>query len=242
MMLQEWDWAGAEQHFLKALELSPSHAQIRHDYAHFLLATGRQSESLQQTEAALALDPANPMLISCLGWHSLFDRRNEQAMSYATEANALMPDQWAHVILGWALLGQDKPDEALEAFREAARLSASAFNRAALGYALAVTGRTVEARQIAAELLERAEDEYVSAYDVATIYAGLGDHDETFRWLRRAAEERSTFFVHLAWDLRFDRVRDDERFRRLVGGDLGLGVPLTVAVATPRRRISMAAG
>jgi serine/threonine-protein kinase len=232
MMLQEWDWAGAEQHFLRALELSPSHAQIRHDYAHFLLATGRRSESLQQTDAALALDPVNPMLISCLGWHNLFDRRHDEAISHATEAHAMMPDQWAQVILGWALLGQNAPDEALEAFREAARLSASAFNRAALGYALAVTGRTDEARKIVAELLERAEDEYVSAYDVATIYAGLGDRDETFRWLRRAAEERSTFFVHLAWDLRFDLVRDDERFRRLVNGDLGLSVPLTVAVAT----------
>jgi tetratricopeptide (TPR) repeat protein len=175
------------------------------------------------------------MLISCLGWHSLFDRRSDEAISYATEAHVMMPDQWAQVILGWGLLAQDRPDDALEAFREAARLSASAFNQAALGYALAVTGRTDEARQILTELLERAEDEYVSAYDIATIYAGLGDRDAAFMWLRRAAEERSTFFVHLAWDLRFDLVRDDERFERLVDGDLGLGVPLTVAAGTPRR-------
>jgi eukaryotic-like serine/threonine-protein kinase len=234
MMLQEWDWEGAEQHFRRALELNPSHAQIYHDYAHFLLATGRRAESLEATQAALALDPANPMLISCLGWHSLFDRRNQEAITYASEAHAMMPDQWAQVILGWALLGQGRPDEALEAFTEAARLSGGAFDRAALGYALGVTGGTEEAREVVAELLARSEDEYVSAYDIATVFAGLGDRDETFRWLRRAAEERSIFFVHLAWDLRFDLVRDDERFRTLVDGDLGLGLPLTVAAAAPR--------
>jgi eukaryotic-like serine/threonine-protein kinase len=235
MMLQEWDWQGAEERFRRALELNPSSAQIYHDYAHFLLAMGRRSESLEVTQAALALDPANPMLISCLGWHSLFDRRNDEAAAYAVEAHSMMPDQWAQVILGWALLGQNRPEEALDAFREATRLSGSAFDRAALGYALGVTGHEDEARQIVTELLARVEDEYVSAYDIATVYAGLGDRDETFRWLRRAAEERSSFFVHLAWDLRFEHVRDDERFRRLVDGDLGLRLPLTVAAAAAPR-------
>lgn len=79
-MLQEWDWAGAEKQFRRALELSPSNAQIHHDYAHFLLAQGRQRESLEETAQAVALDPANPMLTSCMGWHSLFDRRYEQAL------------------------------------------------------------------------------------------------------------------------------------------------------------------
>lgn len=231
MMLQEWDWKRAEENFRTALELGPSNAQIHHDYAHFLLAMGRQRESLEVTQTALALDPANPMLISCVGWHALFDGRNEEAIVHARESHQMMPDQWAQVVLGWALLSEGKQDEALTAFREAVRLSESAFSRAALGYALAVSGHTVEAKEVATELLARAEREYVSAYDLATIYAGLGDRDETFKWLRRAAEERSTFFVHLAWDLRFSGVRDDERFTRLVQGDLGISVPLTVAAA-----------
>ncbi len=230
-MLQEWDWDGAERHFERALELSPSHAQVHHDYAHFLLARGRQRESLEMTARAVALDPVNPMLISCLGWHSLFDSRTAEAIAYAAEAYAMMPDQWAQVVRGWALLGQNKPDSALQAFREATRLSASAFNQAALGYALAVTDRTAEARQVLAALLARADHEYVSAYDIATVYAGLGDRDETFKWLRRAAEERSTFFVHLGWDLRFAKVQDDQRYRRLLEGELGLRAPTRVVAA-----------
>jgi tetratricopeptide (TPR) repeat protein len=139
-MLQEWEWAGAEGHFLRALQLSPSQAQIYHDYAHFLLGQGRHRESLEQTAKAVALDLANPMLTSCMGWHSLFDHQYEQAISYATEAHTMMPGHWAQIVRGWALLGQGKPDSALAALREAGRLSSGALARAALAHGLAVAG------------------------------------------------------------------------------------------------------
>lgn len=235
-MLQEWDWEGAEHHFRRALELSPGDAQIRHDYAHFLLGQGRQRESAEQTREAVALDPVNPMLISCLGWHSLFDARYEEAQRFASEANALMPDHWAFVVLGWSLLGRNERDSALVAFRKARRLSDGAFTVAALGHALAITGHEAEARAAIAELSTRIEDEYVSPYDIATVYAGLGEADETFRWLRRAAEERSTFLVHLGWDSRFDRVRTDARFAALVNQELRLPLPRFTAVTAPERR------
>ena len=230
-MLQEWDWAGAEKQFRRALELSPSNAQIHHDYAHFLLAQGRQRESLEETAQAVALDPANPMLTSCMGWHSLFDRRYEQALAYAAAANAMMPDQWAQVVRGWAFLGQGRPDSALLAFREAARLSKGGFATAALADGLAAAGHTAESKRVLAELLARAESEYISPYDIATIYAGLGEGDETFKWLRRAAEERSMFIVHLGWDSRFERVRDDERYRNLIENELKLRMPVRLVGA-----------
>ena len=230
-MLQEWDWAGAEREFRRALELSPGHAQIHHDYAHFLLAQGRQRESLEETAKAVALDPANPMLTSCMGWHSLFNHEYTQALAYAAEANALMPGEWAQVVRGWALLGAGKPDSALLAFVEGTRLSPGAFAAAAYANGLAVAGHTAESRRVLARLLARAQNEYVSPYDIATVYAGLGDGDETFKWLRRAAEERSTFIVHLGWDSRFDKMRGDARYRGLVEQELKLGVPVRTAAA-----------
>lgn len=231
-MLQEWDWGGAERSFRRALELSPDHAQIRHDYAHFLLAQGRQPESLVESARALALDPVNPMLTACLGWHSLFDHRHEQAVTYASEAHTLMPDSWAQIVLGWALLGKGERDSALVALRQASQLSTSAFTMVALAHGLAVTGRVEEARGELRKLLRHLELEYVSPYDIATVYAALGDGDEMFKWLRRAAEERSSFIVHIAWDDRFERWRLDDRYRRLVEQELKLKVPVRVAVAT----------
>jgi serine/threonine-protein kinase len=231
-MLQEWDWRGAEQEFRRAIELSPGDAQIHHDYAHFLLALGRQRESLDETAKAVELDPANPMLISCMGWHSLFDHKFDQAIRFAAEANALMPAEWASIVRGWALLGEGHPDSAVVAFAEGTRLSSGSFATAALANGLAMAGRTAESKQILDQLLTREQKEYVSPYDIATVYAGLGERDEAFRWLRRAADERSTFIVHLGWDSRFNKIRSDPRYRALIEQELKLGMPVrTVASA-----------
>jgi eukaryotic-like serine/threonine-protein kinase len=237
-MLQEWDWDGAEQHFRRALELSPGNAQIRHDYAHFLLAMGKRRESWEQTRQAVALDPANPMLISCLGWHSLFDGQYEQAHGHAAEAHAMMPDHWAKVVMGWALLGQGEPDAAVAAFRQAVVLSDGAFALAALGHGLAAAGQPDEARQVLDRLLLRAEDEYVSPYDIASVYAGLDDGDAALRWLRRAADERSTFIVHLGWDSRFSNIRAHPRFAELTEREMRLPAKLLAAL-TPTDRSRM---
>ena len=234
-MLQDWDWAGAERDFQRALEISPDDAQIRHDYAHFLLGQGRRRESAEQARQAVAIDPVNPMLLSCLGWHSLFDGRYEQARRFATEANSLMPDHWAHVVLGWGFLGEGQRDSALVAFRRARALDESGFTVAALAHALAVTGHEPEARATLDTLLALADREYVSPYDVATVHAGLGEHDQAFRWLRRAADERSMFIVHVGWDSRFDRVRGDARFVDLTTRQLRLPTPQFAAVTAAER-------
>jgi TolB-like protein/Tfp pilus assembly protein PilF len=235
-MLQDWDWSGAEAQFRRALAISPGNAQIRHDYAHFLLGQGRQRESAEQTRQAVALDPVNPMLVSCLGWHSLFDARYDDAYRFATEANAMMPDQWAYVVLGWALLGRGRSDSALVAFREASRLDNRPFTLAALGYALAVTGHEKQARATLQTLLDRVDREYVSPYDIATVYAGLGDADNTFKWLQRAALERSMFIVHVGWDSRFDRVRADPRFADLTTEQLRLPKARFAVLTAAERR------
>jgi tetratricopeptide (TPR) repeat protein len=176
------------------------------------------------------------MLISCLGWHSLFDARFEESIRLASEAITMMPDHWAQVVLGWALLGQGRTEPALAAFREAVRLKEGAFTVASLGHALGVTGRHAEARRTLDVLLARMEKEYVSPYDLATVYAGLGDADGTFRWLRRAADERSLFIVHVGWDSRFDRVRGDARLADLTAREMRLPAPQFAGLTALDRR------
>ncbi|HEX5764113.1 MAG TPA: hypothetical protein VFY27_00990 [Woeseiaceae bacterium] len=53
-------------------------------------------------------------------------------------------------------------------------------------------------------------------YDISTIYAALGDVDETFSWLERALEERSQLIGWLPWDPVFDGIRSDPRYDNLV--------------------------
>jgi eukaryotic-like serine/threonine-protein kinase len=230
----DYDWAGAEQHFLKALELAPSNAQVHHDFAHFLLAMGRGAESLASSRRAVQLDPANPMLTSCLGWHSLFDQRFDESLHHATEAQQMMPSFWAQVVQGWAHAGRGEHGPAVEAMRTAVSLSPDlAFARAALAHALARQGATAQAGVLLDELVTRSQQGYVSAYDVAIVHAGLGDTDSALEWIAKAVAERSVFVVHLNWDSRLDPLREDRRFNELVQR---LGIPAPGVRPVPARR------
>jgi serine/threonine-protein kinase len=226
-----WDWVAAKREFEQALALAPSNAQVHHDYAHFLLAIGRRAESASETERARELDPANPMLTTCTGWHSLFDKQFDTSLARAKESQMMMPNFWAEIVSGWAYLGKGDGRAAVAAMRQAATLSEDLpFADAALAHALAKAGDTQAARRILDDLLKKALSGYVSAYDIAIVYAGLGDNDQAITWLRKAIGERSMFVVHMTWDARLDGLRHDPRFAELVKE---LGAPGTPLPAKP---------
>ena len=213
----DYDWPAAEKQFAQALALSPSNAQVHHDYAHFLLAMGRQAESVAESRRAVELDPANPMLTSCLGWHSLFDGQFAQSKQHAVEAQRMMPSYWALIVQGWAESGMGQGADAVTSMRAAVALAPRlGFAEAAYANALARHGQTEEARAVLARLLTQARRGYVSAYDVAVVYAGLGESDRAFEWLGKAVAERSMFVVHLTWDARLAPLHSDRRFTELV--------------------------
>ena len=70
-------------------------------------------------------------------------------------------------------------------------------------------------------LQELSAHSYVAPYNVAVIYAGLGEKDEAFDWLNRAYEDRSyTLVEYLTTDARLDSLHSDPRFdelRRRIG-------------------------
>jgi adenylate cyclase len=77
-------------------------------------------------------------------------------------------------------------------------------------------GRKDEAHRILQHLLGRSRQEYVSSYDAALIYVGLGDHDQAFSWLNQAAAERSLWLGYLKVGPQFDPLRRDQRFPDLL--------------------------
>jgi hypothetical protein len=63
----------------------------------------------------------------------------------------------------------------------------------ALGHGYAVSGNKPEARKILAKLQDPAALSYVAPYNVAVVYAGLGEDDAAFIWLERAFSQRSYY-------------------------------------------------
>jgi hypothetical protein len=78
-----------------------------------------------------------------------------------------------------------------------------------------VSGRKVEACRILAELDQR-KQRYVSPYTIATIYAGLGEKDQAFKWLEKAVEDRDIWLMNLKVDPVLKSLRYDPRFERLL--------------------------
>jgi tetratricopeptide (TPR) repeat protein len=82
--------------------------------------------------------------------------------------------------------------------------------------ALALSGRRAAALAELDRVLKLSKERYVAAYDIALIYAALADTENTFLWLERAVEDRSTLMVFLAQDSMFDAFRNDPRWAALV--------------------------
>ncbi len=57
---------------------------------------------------------------------------------------------------------------------------------------------------------------YSSAYQIATLYAALGDKDQAFHWLSTAYQERDIGLLSLKTDFLLDPIRPNPRFAELV--------------------------
>jgi len=78
--------------------------------------------------------------------------------------------------------------------------------------AYARAGRRAEALRVLDELHRRRKAGYVPTAAFLNAYLGLGDTEEAFTWLERAAEERSNMTQFLKVHPFFDPLRGDPRF------------------------------
>jgi tetratricopeptide (TPR) repeat protein len=124
----------------------------------------------------------------------------------------VLPTAHTYIAVAYLRRGEfDKAQEHLE--RAPSRAPGKVSYR---GQILALTGRRDEAVAKVEGLIDSSRQQYVAAYDIATIYAALGDVDETMLWLDRAIEDRSQLIGWLRWDPVFDGLRHDPRYAALV--------------------------
>jgi serine/threonine protein kinase/tetratricopeptide (TPR) repeat protein len=214
----DWDFAGADKEFRRALELNPNQADIHHMYAHYLMAMDRADESVAESKRAVELDPFYEYLTACLGWHKLYAHQYGQAVDQALKALKMEPDDaWAYTVLGWAYEQKSMYEPAIEALQKSVTLSPdSVMANASLGHAYGAAGKKREAEEILAKLIERSKLNYVSTYDLAVICAGLGDKAQAFQWLDKAYQEHAHYLVHVKWEPRFANLHSDPRFQDLL--------------------------
>jgi len=213
----EWNWSAAEKEFKKAIRLNPKYATVHHWYAFKLAAMGRHDDALAEMKLARELDPLALIINAEVGWAYYFGRRYDKAIEQFQKTFEMDPSFSVNrMFFGLAYIQQERFPEAISELRTAVELSGdSLLMKAILGHAYGRAGDRKAAEKIIAELTETSTG-YISAYNVALIYAGLGDRENALSWLARAVEQHDLFLAWMNVEPMFDSVRADPRFADLV--------------------------
>jgi tetratricopeptide (TPR) repeat protein len=215
----DWNWSAAEKAFKRSIELKPDYATAHEWYAiHYLIGTGRLEEAIQEMKKALELEPASLIMNTFMGATLYYAGRYDEAIDQCRRTIEMDPNfAVAHWHLGLAYEEKQNFDAAIEEFKKATSLSGgSPLMKAALGRAYAESQKKLEAEKILGELNELSKQEYVSSYEVATIYVALGDNEQGFQLLEKAYAEHSFHLVRLKRSPHFKPIRSDPRFQDLV--------------------------
>jgi TolB-like protein/Tfp pilus assembly protein PilF len=213
----DWNYPGAENEFRKAIAANPNFAPAHHWYALLLMYEGRYSESEFEFRRAIALDPLSSVLPAA------FSRMYEFAGDYnsgiqvcqqAMRGNANFA--LLHFAIGQLYLYQGRYSEAQQELEQYYTLSDHDPDALAV---LALIDARQGDRSRAKELLSKVSDPksgYSSAYDLAAIYAALGEKEQAYQSLDKAISQRSPALVQLQVDPAFAPMRSESRFQVLL--------------------------
>jgi len=213
----DWDWAGAQAEFKRAIELNPNDTNALHMYSHYLLSMGRIDESYAISTRALQHDPVSPTMQLHLGFHYLTARQYDLAISQyqkILQTDPGYPD--AHNQLAVAYRQKGMPDQSVtEYLQEQTLLGATPVQLAALKEAYARTGMRGFWLTVL-EFTEPSEQSSISPYQIASYYSILDKRDESFEWLKKAYEAHDGGLVAIKTDSDFDNLHSDPRFAELL--------------------------
>jgi TolB-like protein/Flp pilus assembly protein TadD len=215
----EWDWAGAERAFARAIALNAGYAEAHHWYAALLAASGRRDEALAENRAARLLDPLSTAMSTGLARNLYFARDFAGAAAEYARTLRMRPG-FVHAHLGLGLVAVQTGDleGAMAHYRQAHDHSRGEHpvTSAVLGHALGLVQRTSEARELLARLECEAEGRYVPPEYSAVVHLGCGEHGAALDCLERAHELHSGLMAYLAVEPLFEPLHGHARFQRLL--------------------------
>jgi serine/threonine protein kinase/Flp pilus assembly protein TadD len=217
----EWDWAGAEKEFQRAIALNPNYGTAHQWYGYSLWKTGRFEESIAEHQRALELDPLSLPVNRNLGLAYYLARQYDLAIAQLRKAREMDPGfVLTREYMGLAYLEKGLYKEAIAECEEAAApVSASPYAISALGYVYAMSGKKAQAQKVRDRLDVLSEQKYISSRFVASIYAGLGEKEKALESLKAAYDDRSLEIgPGIIADPTCDSLRAEPRFQELLRG------------------------
>ncbi len=214
----EYDWKGSEQDYRRAIALNPNYAFAHDQFGLMLGLIGRFDEADAQGKRALELDPLSPSAMSDLVATSMYAGRTAQALELARQAAVLDPTFFFPTLLEGttALLAGDYPT-AIAKYQQAVAMDAPPFATANLAYAQGISGDRAGAMATLEELNAMSRGGKAVPFNLALVSLGLGDYPRTIDYLEQAYAANSQFLVWLKVDPIYDPLREEPRFKELMG-------------------------
>lgn len=215
----DWDWAGAEREYQRAIELNPNYPTAHQWYAEFLSAMGRHDEAIHEMKRAEELDPVSVVVNNARGWVLLFARRYDDAIAACRKVIELDPgygEVYSQLRRAYEQKGMyaeaRSADEKFRTFKtKGARRSIDVSNPSSISNAKSYWTKTLLlAKQDVKDNVEAAR------FRLVEIYAQLGEKDRAFEWLEKLYEEHHFWMPFLKVHAHLDPLRSDQRFNDLV--------------------------
>lgn len=215
---RDWDWAGAEIEYRRALALNPSYPTARHWLSLHLSRLGRMKEAEEEIQKARSLDPLSGIIATDAAETAYWARNPNEANKRIDEVLTANPDfAEAHLVKGKICEQLGRYEQALAEFKDALMLFRVGSNVEALrAHALALGGASEQALSIAHQLEAADAHTYVSGVDIGAIYCALGQPDTAMRFFNRAYLNRDKGVDLLGIDPLFDGCRNDARYQALI--------------------------
>ena len=216
-LVYDWDGPATEQSLRRALDLNPTLATARLNYAAYLTTQARHDEAVDEIRRAVESDPVSIRTNSVATTLLLFARRYEEAIELARRGLEFEPNAaftLAFQGIAYSELGRFK--EAVANLQRAAELDGSPTILSLQAHVLAVSGHKQEAAALIKKVEEATKDKYFCPYEIGAAYVSLGDIDTAYRWFRKGVDGRADCMAWLGVEPWIESFRSDPRYKSLV--------------------------
>jgi tetratricopeptide (TPR) repeat protein len=216
-LFYEYDWAGSESEFHRALALNPNYAYAHDTFGLALALQGRLDEAVAEGKRAAELDPLSPQILVDSTYALAWQGKYQAAMDLANRALDLDPAFFfPYLQQGWINIAAGNVDAAVPELQKADAIGSPPWVAGWLGYAYGKTGNRAGAMAVIEELNRKSLHGYVPPFNVAIVYLGMGDSGRAMDYLEQAYSAHSQALCWLKMDRMWDPLRKEPRFIALM--------------------------
>ena len=225
-MFYDWDLQEAERLFQHAIEVNPSNHRAHLWCSICMAAMRRLDDEVAQINRARELAPLSININAIYGAVLRDQGRHDRAIEHLLKTIEMEPNEpTPHTVLAGIYAETGMFDEWIEEYNIALKLRGQDDLAEHLSRVYLEAGYRGTMQRAADEMVALSKKKYVSAAEIAGLYAETGKTDEALTWLEKAVEARDphVIFVQsrgmsptLPWKTSWYHLRSDPRFETIL--------------------------